>query len=47
VLNDCIVCDGLQISAGSHYDRCALAQFAGQAIHVDERREGNLVVRRY
>jgi mannose-1-phosphate guanylyltransferase len=47
VLNDCIVCDGVQISAGSRYDRSALVPFAGQPIHPDERREGDVVVRRY
>ena len=47
VLNDCIVCDGVRIGAGSRYERCALVPFAGQPIHPDERREGDLVVRRY
>jgi NDP-sugar pyrophosphorylase family protein len=47
VLKDCIVCDGAQIDAGSRYERCALVPFAGQPIHPDERREGNLIVRRY
>jgi NDP-sugar pyrophosphorylase family protein len=47
VLKDCIVCDGVQIGAGSRYERCALVPFAGQPIHPDERREGDLVVRRY
>lgn len=47
VLNDCIVCDGVQLAAGSRYERCALVPFAGQPIHPDERREGDLVIRRY
>jgi NDP-sugar pyrophosphorylase family protein len=47
VLNDCIVCDGVRVSAGSRYERCALVPFTGQPIHSDERREGDLVVRRY
>ena len=47
VLKDCIVCDGAQIDAGSRYERCALVPFAGQPIYPDERREGNLIVRRY
>ena len=47
VLKDCIVCDGAQIDAGSRYERCALVPFAGQPIHPDERREGNLIVRHY
>lgn len=47
VLNDCIVCDGARVSAGLRYERCALVPFAGQPIHPDERREGDLVVRRY
>ena len=47
VLNDCIVCDGARVGAGLRYERCALVPFAGQPIHSDERREGNLVIRRY
>lgn len=47
VLKDCIVCDGVQIGEGSRYERCALVPFAGQPIHPDERREGDLIVRRY
>ena len=47
VLKDCIVCDGAQIGEGSRYERCALVPFAGQPIHPDERREGDLIVRRY
>ena len=47
VLDDCIVCDGSLVSAGSRYERCALVPFAGQPIHSDERREGDVVVRRY
>ena len=47
VLKDCIVCDGVQIGEGSRYERCALVPFAGQPIHPDERRDGDLIVRRY
>jgi mannose-1-phosphate guanylyltransferase len=47
VLDDCIVCDGSRVSAGSRYERSALVPFAGQPIHSDERREGDVVVRRY
>jgi NDP-sugar pyrophosphorylase family protein len=47
VLNECIVCDGVRVAAGSRYDRCALVPFAGQPIHPDERRDGALVVRRF
>jgi NDP-sugar pyrophosphorylase family protein len=47
VLNECIVCDGVRVAAGSRYDRCALVPFAGQLIHPDERRDGALVVRRF
>ena len=47
VLNECIVCDGVRVPAGSQYERCALVPFAGQPIEADERREGALIVRQF
>jgi mannose-1-phosphate guanylyltransferase len=47
LLEECIVCDGVQVNAGTSYRRCALVRFSGQPLAPDEHREGDLVVRRF
>jgi NDP-sugar pyrophosphorylase family protein len=44
-LDDCIVCDGVQLPEASRYRRCAIAPYGGETLRPDERVEGNLVVK--
>jgi NDP-sugar pyrophosphorylase family protein len=44
-LEECIVCDGVQLPAGARYRRTALAPYAGQPVQKDERAEGGLLLR--
>ena len=46
-LEECIVCDGVTVPAGSTYRRCALVPFRGQPVQPDERVEGALLVRSF
>ena len=46
-LDECIVCDGVAVPAGSTYRRCALVPFRGQPVQQDERVEGALLVRSF
>lgn len=44
-LEDCIVCDGVQLSGGRRYTRCAIAPYRGEELRDDERVEGALVIK--
>jgi NDP-sugar pyrophosphorylase family protein len=44
-LEECIVCDGVQLPAGAKYRRTALVPYAGQPVQKDERVEGGLLLR--
>ena len=46
-LEECIVCDGVQVPAGSSYRRTALVPYAGQPVQQDERVEGGLLLRMF
>ena len=46
-LEECIVCDGAVVPAGSEYRRCAVVPFRGQPVQPDERVEGALLVRSF
>ncbi len=44
-LEDCVVCDGVRVPAGTSYRRCALVPFVGQPVAPDEHCDGAVVVR--
>ena len=46
-LEECIVCDGVHVPAGSSYRRTALVPYAGQPVRQDERVEGALLLRAF
>jgi NDP-sugar pyrophosphorylase family protein len=46
-LEECIVCDGVEIPAGASYRRTALAPYAGGDLDATERLDGGLVVRSF
>ena len=46
-LDECIVCDGVHVPAGSSYRRTALVPYARTADRQDERVEGGLLLRRF
>ena len=46
-LEECIVCDGVQVPAGSSYRRMALVPYAGQPVRQDERVEGAVLLRAF
>jgi NDP-sugar pyrophosphorylase family protein len=46
-LEECIVCDGVQLPAGATYRRTALAPYAGQPLRQGERVEDGLVLRAF
>ena len=46
-IEECIVCDGVQVPAGSSYRRTALVPYAGQPVQQDERVEGGLLLRMF
>ena len=46
-LEDCIVCDGVQVPEGATYRRCAIAPNRGETLREDEYVEGDLVIRRF
>jgi NDP-sugar pyrophosphorylase family protein len=46
-LEDCILCDGVEIPAGAHYRRAAIAPYAGEDLDAAERLEGTLVIRSF
>jgi len=43
-LNECIVCDGVQIPAGAKYRRAAIVPAAGRQPRAGQRLEGNLLI---
>jgi NDP-sugar pyrophosphorylase family protein len=43
-LEDCIVCDGVEIREGARYSRCAIVPYGGQPLRGRERVDGSLVV---
>ena len=47
LLDECIVCDDVELPAGSRYRRCAIARSRGDALAPGERVEGSLVIRRF
>jgi NDP-sugar pyrophosphorylase family protein len=46
-LEECIVCDGVDIPAESHYHRTAIVPYRAQPVQRDERVEGGLLLRRF
>jgi NDP-sugar pyrophosphorylase family protein len=46
-LEDCIVCDGVTLPAGSRYQRCAIVPFRGEDLREGERREEGLLIRAF
>ena len=46
-IEECIVCDGVQVPAGSSYRRTALVPYAGHPVQQDERVEGGLLLRMF
>jgi ADP-glucose pyrophosphorylase len=46
-LEECIVCDAVQVPAGSSYRRTALVPYTGQPVRQDERVEGGLLLRAF
>jgi NDP-sugar pyrophosphorylase family protein len=45
LLDECIVCDDVELPAGSRYRRCAIARNRGDALAPGERVEGPLVIK--
>jgi NDP-sugar pyrophosphorylase family protein len=45
ILEECIVCDGVRVPAGSNYRRTAVVPYAGQPVQQNERVEGALLLR--
>jgi NDP-sugar pyrophosphorylase family protein len=46
-LEDCILCDGVEIPAGARYRRAAIAPYEGGDLDAAERLEGTLVIRSF
>lgn len=46
-LEECIVCDGVEIPAGARYRRAAIAPYTGGDLDATERLDGRLVVRSF
>jgi mannose-1-phosphate guanylyltransferase/phosphomannomutase len=45
LLDECIVCDDVELPAGSRYRRCAIARHRGDVLAPGERVEGPLVIK--
>jgi len=46
-LHECIVADGVHIPAGARFERCAIVAAGSRLATADERRDGDLLVKRF